>query len=104
MSEQVQDGGFQILEQLGGSKFIVMTGAKNFRSAAVVDLIFDFKGCKEFNMVAIDYSKAHDDYDMWFYHFNHRTCALSDGHQVAHVQASQLQEVFTRETGLATHL
>lgn len=90
-----------ILEQLGGSKFIAMTGAKNFTVTSESDLLFTLPN-RKVNRVVIGYDEGNDTYSMHFLKF-----ANFDLHQVdsfSQVQANQLQSIFTEVTGLDTHL
>lgn len=95
-----------ILAQLGGKRFVAMTGAKNF-------IAWD-KGVK-FNLpkkphyaknaisiVTVTLMES-DTYRMCFYKTvgKYLTETVKD---LSGVYADQLQEIFTRETGLDTHL
>jgi len=90
-----------IVQQLGGNKFLAMTGAKNF--AAEKDSVkFSIPKAKDsINRVTIQLTPK-DTYDVSF----HRVIGANIK-EVAHLEdiyADQLQEVFTRHTGLDTHL
>ena len=98
-----------ILQQLGGRRFVTMTGAKN--------LIFDKDGSLTMkigkNAKGVTHVKIRltplDEYEMVFlrisgtrskdYEDTIKTIATVD-----HVYCDQLCEVFERETGLYTHL
>jgi len=94
-----------ILAQLGGRRFIVMTGAKNFLGDER-SLSFRLPGAGGRTTDGINYVKvqlnAEDTYDLTFLRLR--------GVNVKHVAErksiynDQLQEVFTRVTGLNTSL
>lgn len=92
-----------IREQLGGNKFIVMTGAKNMM---IDDGGLSFRLPSNFAKNGINYVQVHlngsDYYDMTF-------SKLRAGHlkriaEVKDVDCYTLQSVFTAQTGLDTHL
>ena len=105
-----------ILAQLGGRRFTVMTGAKNF---IAIDNGLRFKlgkNASKANMVEIKLNGL-DLYDMRFYRYtpaklvvNHNK-GTADWHdeKIADVKTyndiycDQLQELFTETTGLYTH-
>lgn len=93
-----------ILEQLGGNKFIAMTGAKNFVSTTN-SLSLKLPG-QNFTKNGINYVKVeldpNDTYSLTFSKF--RGLQLKKVAEHSGVYAEQLQEIFTRETGLSTHL
>jgi len=94
-----------ILAQLGGRRFIAMTGAKNF-SSDDNSLTFCLPGkpgyVKEgINVVKIELTPA-DEYDMTFSRFYNYQ--LKEKHKLEGIYCDQLQELFTEYTGLATHL
>ena len=94
-----------LLSQLGGSRFVTMTGAKDF-SVSDTGLLFKIgRNCKGINAVKINLNWM-DLYDMEF-----MTIRRKDGVPevtktipVSGVYFDQLQDVFTAETGLYTHL
>lgn len=94
-----------IVQQLGGRKFIAMTGARNFvgRDTGVS---FRLPGSGGFtkqgiNVVAIELTPA-DTYTVLFSRLRAGVLkVLAEHHDV---YFDSLQEIFTRETGLATHL
>jgi hypothetical protein len=98
-----------ILEQLGGSRFRVMTGARDF-TADGNSLIFKLPQTSTKNRIAAVKITLtpQDDYNMEFLAFrgsfakgNRRveTVAKHEG-----IYCDMLQEIFTQETGLDTHL
>lgn len=95
-----------ILEQLGGSKFSLMTGAKNFLGSANA-LSFSLPGgggyCKDgINRVNIELTPA-DDYTVTFYRFRRGTeLVVVSKHET--VYCDQLKDVFETATGLYTTL
>ena len=94
-----------ILEQLGGHKFRVMTGARNF-VATPNSLSFQLPGgggfCKDsINFVRITLTPA-DEYDIEF--ARNRAGRPTIVHHSKGIYCDQLQEIFTKYTGLSTHL
>lgn len=94
-----------ILEQLGGRKFTVMTGAKNYIGDAN-SLTFRLPGaggfCKDgINVVKVTLDPS-DTYTVVFSRL--RGAKLTVVSQSSDVYADVLQDVFTRATGLATSL
>ena len=88
-----------ILQQLGGSRFVAMTGAKNLVGS---DKSLTFKvgaNSKSINMVQI-ILMGDDTYKVRFGRF----AKLQFQEKAAHlgVYADQLQDIFTAETGLYT--
>jgi hypothetical protein len=94
-----------ILEQLGGRKFIVMTGAKNFVGSSN-SLSFKLPGgggfCNDgINYVNIELTSG-DDYTVTFHRVRGMRNTLVARHEG--VYFDQLQSSFTNATGLATSL
>lgn len=94
-----------ILEQLGGRKFIVMTGAKNLIGAGG-NLSFRLPGaggfCKDgINHVVIMLT-ASDDYTVIFSRIRGSKVTEISKHEG--IYFDQLQEIFSATTGLATSL
>ncbi len=92
-----------ILEQLGGNKFIVMTGAKNLVNHGDA---LSFKLPARFAKQGINYVKIAlnglDLYDVEYgkiIKFNYKPIATSQG-----LYFDMLQDDFTSKTGLDTHL
>ncbi len=103
---QIQTGtAYTILEQLGGRRFVFMTGAKAL-TLAPESLRFRLPGgggfCKGgINAVTITLTHR-DDYDLAFSRVTKRgatVVATREG-----IYADQLQDVFTSVTGLVTSL
>lgn len=102
-----------ILEQLGGNKFIVMTGAKNFLSDGNTLRMTLPKNRSKANRLYVTLD-ATDTYTMRFFRYtagrlNKKTFAWSPDKQedikvVSGVYADMLQDIFTATTGMATHL
>jgi len=95
-----------ILEQLGGNKFIAMTGAKNFMSGSNY-LIFSLPGSKGFtknaiNRVMISLNSL-DTYDIVFSRIRKNSSPVII-EEVNNVYNDQLQDIFTNITGLNTKL
>ena len=91
----------ETLKQLGGNKFIAMTGAKNF---AVGPKGMGFKigrNSKSINYVRIDL-KSNDLYDMEFIRL--RKSQIKVVKRVTGVYNDQLQKMFTKYTGMYTSL
>ena len=99
-----------ILQQLGGNKFVAMTGAKNFGYESNMDngnvsLSFKFPNKSGANVCRITLNSL-DLYDMQFIRIRKKqgidqfkTTAEHNG-----IYADQLQSIFTKETGLYTSL
>lgn len=90
-----------ILAQLGGSRFTAMTGAKDFVGSDVA-LNFRFPKAKDGINRARVVLNPGDTYDVVFYRQRGTKLAMTDC--ICGVYADQLQETFTRYTGLDTHL
>ena len=104
-NESLSEGhevGATILQQLGGNKFIAMTGASNF--IGIDDYTIAFKIGR--NSKGVNYVKIHlngmDTYDIEF--INARMGEHKIISKVDDVYADQLQEVFTEHTGMYTSL
>jgi hypothetical protein len=98
-----------ILDQLGGHKFRVMTGAKNFIGAEN-SLSFTLPGGGGFTKHGINHVKViltpRDTYDMQFYRVrkSRGLPTLTQVTSFSDVYFDQLQELFTKATGLVTSL
>lgn len=94
-----------ILEQLGGRRFRVMTGARNFIGCATY-LSFRLPGARGFTKQGINYVRIElmpsDTYTVTFSRIRSTNVAVISKHE--NIYCDALQELFTRETGLATHL
>lgn len=90
-----------ILDQLGGRRFIMMTGAKNFLTDGS-DLTFSIPSARNgINRVQIKLNEL-DLYDIEFGRYqslNYRTKAV-----LTNISCSALRETFTAHTGLYTAL
>ncbi len=92
-----------ILAQLGGQRFIAMTGAKDFVGNDTM-LMFALPGRmakNKANKCRITLNPM-DTYDLEF--FRIRKLMLVVTETIAGVYAEDLQRVFTKATGLDTHL
>ena len=92
-----------VLQQLGGNKFIAMTGAKNFVQDSKKKLIA-FKigrAKKSINYVRITLNSM-DTYDMEFLRLRGGKITVVAKHKG--IYNDQLQQIFTKETGLYTSL
>jgi hypothetical protein len=89
-----------ILAQLGGNKFKAMTGAKNFCSDKNA-LIFDYPSPGVRARCVIEL-KGDDTYTMKF--FKQRKFKVTKIEDMPGVYCDQLQELFTKVTGLYTSL
>lgn len=97
--------GATILQQLGGHKFIAMTGAKDFVGGANY-LMFAVPASmtkNRINKVRITLAE-NDTYTMEFLKCNYRKHTFDTLANVENVYHDKLQDVFTEETGLDTHL
>jgi hypothetical protein len=100
MSKQVAE---TILEQLGGSRSVVMTGARSFLADGTA---LRFRLPSNFashgiNSVSVTLNGA-DTYDLLFSKV--RGSSVTEVAAVTHVYAGQLRDVFRSETGLDTRL
>lgn len=92
-----------ILEQLGGGRFILMTGAKDFSFGEAGDLRFRLT-LGRWRVVRIELTPM-DVYRVTFIQPPRRgSAATGRSHVVEDVYAEDLRRVFERETGLATSL
>jgi hypothetical protein len=90
-----------ILQQLGGRRFLAMTGAK-FMVGDKQSLMFALPKCKDgINKVRVSLN-ASDTYDLDF--FRLRGTQVTQIARVEDVYNDQLQEIFTQYTGLDTSL
>lgn len=103
MNTEVNQVTRTILDQLGGNKFVAMTGAKEFAGAAYV-LAFSVSSRSTRNKCnrVIITLLASDTYKVQF-------CKLTKTElkpitTLVGVHCSELQQIFTQETGLATSL
>lgn len=102
-----------ILEQLGGNRFIAMTGAKNFLADGNTLRMTLPKNRSKANRLYITLD-AMDTYTMYFFKFtagrlNKKTFAWTpdkqeDIEKISGVYADMLQDIFTSVTGMYTHL
>jgi hypothetical protein len=88
-----------ILEQLGGGRFVAMTGARAFVSTGK-GLRFRLP-CRKANVVEITLTPS-DEYDMRFWLL--RGDNVKEVKRFEGVYFDQLQDLFTEATGLYTHL
>lgn len=102
-----------ILQQLGGHKFIVMTGSKHFvadGNTLKMCLARNSSGANRLHIIL----DADDTYTMRFFHytaprFNHKTFTFSEEKikeikTIEGIYCDMLQDIFTETTGLYTHL
>ncbi len=94
-----------IMEQLGGYKFLVMTGAKNMMAIGHngnPGLNFQIPGAKNrINRVRIILEPS-DTYNVSFWNF--RTGKTKKVAEHTMIYDDMLRDIFTAETGLDTHL
>ena len=95
----------EILKQLGSGKFVAMTRAKNLCSLDEQEGGLSFK-LPKFSGVKINYVKivlnGTDLYDVTFGRIHGMKYTVISTHK--DIYFDQLQELFTKETGLNTHL
>ena len=102
-----------ILQQLGGNKFIVMTGSKNFLSDGNTLRMSLAKNSSKANRLEVTL-EADDTYTMRFYKYtagklNKKTLSWTEDKTTEvcvenGVYCDMLQPIFTGVTGLYTHL
>jgi hypothetical protein len=110
MSNQVVD---TIFEQLGGNKFLAMTGSKNLimdGNNLHMTLVKNISKAKHLTITLTE----KDTYNLRFFNItggklNLKTYEFSEIKQVdvqliEDIQVDQLQEIFTEVTGMDTHL
>jgi hypothetical protein len=92
-----------ILEQLGGGKFRVMTGAKHFVEDGdkLIFMLPSHFAKNGINKVVVRLMPS-DTYEMEFWKIRGTQFKLIS--QVKDIYNDQLQEIFTKHTGLDTHL
>lgn len=93
----------EVLRQLGGNRFIAMTGAKDFFKDDKKAMI-GFKigrNCNNINYVRITLNSM-DTYDLEF--INIRKFKVTIKSKAEGVYNDQLQSIFTEYTGMDTHL
>lgn len=103
-----------ILDQLGGRRFVVMTGSKNFISDGNTLRMSLAKNASKANRLEITLN-GHDLYDIRFYRFTPARFSTRGGafrmydektteiKSFNDIYCDQLQEIFTQITGLYTH-
>jgi hypothetical protein len=91
----------EILRQLGGNKFIAMTGAKNFVAGDGILAFRIPKALDGINAIRITLTSL-DLYDLKFFRIYGADMTLVA--EVNGVYNDQLQSIFTAKTGLYTHL
>jgi hypothetical protein len=97
-----------LLKQLGGNKFIMMTGAKNFGLGPKGMGFKIGRNSKKINYIRIDLDRGKDLYNMEFIRMARKKGELSPTMKVVKkikgVYADQLQKMFTKYTGMYTSL
>lgn len=97
-----------LLQQLGGNKFIAMTGAKNlfFDNGTLLMTLSQNEG--NVNRLRISLNNNNDTYTMEFFKItiNRKTfeAKVSNIKKAEGIYADMLQDIFTKTTGLLTHL
>ncbi len=91
----------EILRQLGGKKFVVMTGSKNFIAGDNTLSMKLSRNSSGANYLRITLTGM-DDYNLEF--ISIRGQSMKTKHEVNGVYCEQLQSVFTEKTGLYTYL
>lgn len=95
-----------ILQQLGGQRFIAMTGAKNFIDHGK-GLSFKIgRNCKRVNCVRITLNVL-DLYNVEFLNINlgrKNSEWIKTVSEICNIDADNLQGIFTANTGMDTHL
>lgn len=92
--------GAEILRQLGGRRFIAMTGARNFATDGT-NCIFKIPRTNSINCVKIKLN-AWDTYDLEFILIHGEKVTIKKSFEG--IYNDQLQEIFTKTTGLYTSL
>ncbi len=92
-----------ILNQLGGNKFVAMTGAYHMSAMTEGGLTLKFRGSRKANAVSIVLTPM-DLYEVKFMKINFKSYEIDNVHLAVGVYGDQLASLFTRVTGLDTHL
>ena len=94
--------GAETLKQLGGNRFIMMTGAKHF-GVGPNGMSFKIgRNSKRANHVTIDYDRGRDLYNMKFDWVTIK--GIKNKKTLKGIYADQLQDMLTRYTGMYTSL
>jgi len=102
-NEEAKQTAGTILQQLGGGKFIAMTGASKFTFDKEGTMVCRFKGSRTFNGLKIRLNSM-DTYDMTFMKIGNAPKYKITKKEVDGIYNDQLQDIFTKETGLNTYL
>ena len=103
LTEDAKEISAEILRQLGGSKFIAMTGAKNLAHDDDGSLSFKIGRNKSgAQYVKVQYNHGSDDYTLSFGKISGEEYKELKSYKG--VYADMLQELFTEFTGMDTHL
>jgi hypothetical protein len=92
----------QILNQLGGNKFVAMTGSNNFVSTGNGLRMSLRKNSAQAKQVSIELNSL-DLYDVHFYTFD-KEFNIKTKAKFENVYCDMLQSIFTKVTGLYTSL
>ena len=106
LKDLITEGGAQIaktiLQQLGGNKFMAMTGAKDFGIGSDGLQFKIGRNSKSISHIVIDYDRGKDLYNMKFLRV--RAGKIKVVKKVTGVYNDQLQKMFTKYTGMYTSL
>lgn len=104
IQEETKQQAFTMLQQLGGNKFIAMTGVKvSFDNKG--SLTCKFPGSKKANMLKVSLDYATDTYIMEFFKIGYAPkFTVKPVKKLTAVYAEDLQRFFTDVTGLYTSL
>ena len=92
----------ETLKQLGGNRFIMMTGAKHFTFGKEGMMFKIGKNSKRVNYVKIDLDRGRDLYNMSFDWVTIK--GIKNKKKLKGIYADQLQDMFTKYTGMYTSL
>ena len=98
-----------ILQQLGGNRFVAMTGCRDFiadnsgkNPVLRMRLTKNLSGC---NKLEIEYNRGLDLYNMKFYRLTIKTAiVITREKEYSGIYSDQLAQIFERHTGLYTKL
>ena len=113
--QQIKEIMLSLDQQLGGHKFVVMTGSEftgymENESGNMEQIIKLSRNKSGADKLIVTYEEGKDVYSMRFIKsskFNKRTFSFSETEEIyftSDIYSEQLQEVFTQVTGLYTHL
>lgn len=93
-----------ILQQLGGNRFMVMTGSKNFVASSNALSFSLARNASKANRCVITLDEGSDTYVVEFWNVNMKKVTMTTLKKYEGVYFDMLQSIFSDFTGLATSL